>query len=123
MKRKKVLFLYSELAGYFLSCIKSLIGICDAINQNIEVHIIKYPVNKEAPFQFSEIERTFFYDRNDYTIKQLLKLAQTIQPDSIITGMLRLSNVLQVLLVRFFCFGDFLMHGCRASHNDYMPQS
>lgn len=46
----KLLLLYTELAGYTVSCIKEFLK---HDNNNI-VTIIRYPINNEAPFNFSE---------------------------------------------------------------------
>lgn len=53
----KVVFLYTELAAYTLSCL-------DELNKrNVECHVFRYPVNKEAPFEFNFNSGVFFYDR------------------------------------------------------------
>lgn len=74
----KFLFLYTELAQYFLSCINVLCEKTDA-----EIHIVKWPVNKEAPFDFAFPEKVKIYDRDSFTEKSLLELAQLISPDVI----------------------------------------
>ena len=74
----KVLFLYTELAGYFLSCIDSL------LKRDIEVHIVRWPVNKEAPFSFSFSDKIKIYDRHELKRKDLLALVQKISPDLIL---------------------------------------
>ena len=47
--KPKIVFLYSEVAGYFLACAKELAN-------SAEVLIVRWPVNSEAPFQFEDIE-------------------------------------------------------------------
>lgn len=78
MNKKKILFLHTELAGYFLACIDTLAKTFDA-----EVHVIKLPVNKEAPFVFAYENKVRFYDRADYTDKSLMALCTSISPDFI----------------------------------------
>lgn len=73
----KILFLYTELADYFLKC-------CGQLSENSEVHIIRWPVNKEAPFKFSYSERLKIYDKNEYSYAQLKQLTDTINPDVIV---------------------------------------
>lgn len=73
----KVLFLYTELADYFLKC-------CDELSNVAEVHIIRWPVNKEAPFKFSFSENIKVYDKKDYTAEQLKALVKLIKPSMII---------------------------------------
>src|SRR4051812_27851386 len=72
-----VLFLYTELADYFLKC-------CDELSKSCEVHIIRWPVNKEAPFEFSYSEKINVYDKNDYSIVRLSSLIKGINPDVIV---------------------------------------
>jgi glycosyltransferase involved in cell wall biosynthesis len=73
----KVLFLYTELAAYVLKC-------CEELSRHAEVHIVKWPVNQEAPFNFKEFPGLNLYDRNDYTGTELRKLAHEISPDVIV---------------------------------------
>ncbi len=44
----RVLILYTELAGYFLACVKHLL----IRNHDTKILLIHYPVNSEAPFAF-----------------------------------------------------------------------
>ena len=55
--RKKILFLYFELAGYFMACINRLIELYE-----VDVHIVRYPVNAIAPFDFKANEKIHFYE-------------------------------------------------------------
>ncbi|WP_317899151.1 glycosyltransferase family 4 protein [Aurantibacillus circumpalustris] len=73
----KVLFLYTELAEYFLKC-------CEELTKFGEVAIIRWPVNKEAPFKFSYSEKIKVYDKNDYSFDELKKLVEGIQPNIIL---------------------------------------
>lgn len=72
----KVLFLYSELAGYFLSGVEKLIALYGA-----EAHIVRWPLNPEAPFQFGEMEGVTWYERNDYDDAGLKELCLGLNPD------------------------------------------
>lgn len=74
----KILFLYTELAGYFLACVREL------VRQGHEVHIVRWPVNKEAPFEFAFGEGITVYNRSDYNDKQLQALATSIAPDAVV---------------------------------------
>lgn len=74
-----VLFLYSELASYTLSCLREL------KDQGEEVHLVRWPVNKEAPFQF-DFEGITLLERSDYSDDQLVEYAEKIQPDVIISS-------------------------------------
>jgi glycosyltransferase involved in cell wall biosynthesis len=74
----KVLFLYTEIAEYFLACCKSL------LSRDVEVHIVRFPLNKEAPFEFTFPEGLHIYERNLYNDQQLLELVNTIDPSLIV---------------------------------------
>ncbi len=71
------LFLYTELADYFLHC-------CTQLAKSGTVHIIRWPVNKEAPFKFQFPENIKVYDKDKYDLTQLQKLIADIHPNIII---------------------------------------
>ena len=72
-----VLFLYTELADYFLKC-------CDELSKTADVHIVRWPVNKEAPFKFSYSDKIKIYDKNEYSREGLKDLVAGIGPDMIV---------------------------------------
>lgn len=72
----KFLFLYTELAGYFLACVKALMQ-----EYPVEVHIVRWPVNKEAPFQLTIPDGAKVYDKQQYNREQLMELSHCIAPD------------------------------------------
>jgi hypothetical protein len=74
-KKKKALFLYSELAGYFLACLKAL------QRHGVEIHVIRFPVNPEAPFEFEIPEGIKVYDRKSFNRPALLARVAEIEPD------------------------------------------
>jgi glycosyltransferase involved in cell wall biosynthesis len=78
MRKKKYLFLYTELAAYFISCLEELIKTGEA-----DVYLIRWPLNKEAPFDFRFPEGLHVYNRNDLTKENLLNMTENIQPDLI----------------------------------------
>lgn len=73
-----ILFLYTELAGYFLA------GIRELAKEDVDIHIVRWPVNKEAPFKFDFPENVKIYERNEYSTQQLIDLTKTIAPSVII---------------------------------------
>lgn len=73
----RFLFLYTEIAEYFLAC-------CNELSKQGEVHIIRWPVNKEAPFQFQFDKKLKLYSKTDYDFDGLKKLVSSINPDVII---------------------------------------
>lgn len=76
---KKVLFLYTELAQYFLSAARAL-----ADTGAAELHVVRWAVNREAPFRFDPDPRIRIYERNEYDLQGLLELAGRIGPDAIV---------------------------------------
>jgi len=77
MQFKRIVFLYTEIATYFTSCI-------DELSKYAEIHVVRFPINKEAPFEFkTEHSSIKFYERNDYSYSELLKLVNSINPDAI----------------------------------------
>lgn len=73
----RVLILYTELAEYVITCLEKLA-------ENAEVHVLRYPVNAEAPFEFSFSSRLNIYNRKEYDLAGLLQLAQQLQPDIVV---------------------------------------
>jgi glycosyltransferase involved in cell wall biosynthesis len=78
MTHTKILILYSELASYTIACLEKL------ANMGVELHVIRYPVNKEAPFIFNDNDEIKFYDRNSLNNKGLEKLVSDLAPSLII---------------------------------------
>ena len=79
---KKCLFLFHELAGYTVACLKRL-----AETGQAEVHVFRYPVNQIAPFHFSlEGKNLFFYNRPNFDNEQLENKIAEIRPDLILCG-------------------------------------
>ncbi|MEM7161960.1 MAG: glycosyltransferase family 4 protein [Bacteroidota bacterium] len=74
---KKILFLHSELATYFLACVEEL-------SRRAEVHIIHWPINPEAPFQFSFSDQIQFYAKEDFDEGTLVSKVADINPDMIV---------------------------------------
>ena len=75
-QKKKALFLYFELAGYVIACLERF-----AAKYAVEVHLVRYPVNAVAPFEFNFNEQIFTYERKDFTNEQLVNLVREINPD------------------------------------------
>ncbi len=78
MEKKKIVFLYSEIATYFLACVEKL-----AEQPSVEIYVVRWPVNKEAPFEFKLSPAIKMYNRMDYTTAQLAQLIVSIQPNII----------------------------------------
>ncbi|MBC7862204.1 MAG: glycosyltransferase [Bacteroidia bacterium] len=74
----KIVFLYTELAGYTLSCLNHL-SITGA-----EIMVFRYPVNKEAPFQFKENSKINFFDRKNLTQPEIIKMISEFKAQIIV---------------------------------------
>lgn len=77
MTEAKIAFLYSEVAGYFLA------GVEELAQQN-EVLVIRWPINKEAPFEFPSLSNFTEIDKSSLSPLELLKTVQDFQPDVLI---------------------------------------
>lgn len=73
----RVLFLYTELAGYIRNCFERMAA------SGAEVHVVAYPVNPEAPFEFDPSSKAHYYDRNDLDVEGLKDLVRSIDPQAI----------------------------------------
>jgi glycosyltransferase involved in cell wall biosynthesis len=70
MASQKMLVLYRELAGYFMTCMRHL-----AEKHAVEIDIVAYPVNPAAPFQFQDSRGIKLHKRADFTLDQLQRMA------------------------------------------------
>lgn len=66
MKDRRMLVLYRELAGYFVHCMKHL-----AAHHGVEIDVVAYPVNAEAPFQFDFGEGIRVFKRSEVDAERL----------------------------------------------------
>ncbi|CAN5464958.1 hypothetical protein BH11BAC2_BH11BAC2_18380 [soil metagenome] len=74
--KQKVLILYFELAGYVVACLERL-----AAKYEVEIHLIRYPVQAVAPFNFNLGGNITVYERRDFSDQQLIELTEKINPD------------------------------------------
>lgn len=74
-----IVFLYSELAGYFLSCIRALNERYDG-----QIYVVHWPVNPEAPFEFDFPDRVAFIEKNQ--IGNLYDYVLQCNPTTIISA-------------------------------------
>ena len=78
--KRKVLILYTELAAYSVACLREF---CQRY-QDVEIHLVRWPINKEAPFTFSFSNLFIIYERNQFDSNGLKRLAKSINPDIIL---------------------------------------
>jgi glycosyltransferase involved in cell wall biosynthesis len=76
-----LLVLYAEYAPYLHAC---LIKFSDLYNY--EVHVVRYPLDKNAPFSFSEHRRIHFYDRQSYNKTGLESLFLKVDPQCVMVA-------------------------------------
>lgn len=74
-----IVILYTELAEYLISCLNKLSDL------NINIHVINYPINQEAPFKFNISNcKINFYTRADYnSYVSIILLIEKIKPSLI----------------------------------------
>ncbi len=75
--KPKIVFLYSEIAGYFIACAKTL-------SQFADVLIVRWPVNNEAPFKFDSHENIRIVEKSDYSLSELQQLIKNFKPTKIV---------------------------------------
>jgi len=75
---KKIIFLYTELSGYIINSFEN------ASLSGFEVHVVNYPINNEAPFEFIKNKNIFFYERSDFkSYHDIYTLINNIKPGAI----------------------------------------
>ena len=77
MSRTKVVFLYTEIAGYFMSCVKELAKSADVL-------VVRWPINKEAPFEFGDNVSVNIIDRKSISEIELKQLIHEFTPDIVV---------------------------------------
>lgn len=78
---KKALLLYTEIAPYLLAGIEHLVK-----DHGVETHIVCWPVNKEAPFQFRRMPNIHVHDRTSFDRGALVGFVESLQPDVIVAS-------------------------------------
>ena len=76
----RIVFLYSELAGYFLAC-------AEALGQHPEVaavDIVHWPIHPEAPFQFESTDHYTLHPKKNHNRQSLMQLLAQINPAAIV---------------------------------------
>lgn len=78
---KNIVFLYTELAEYTMACLEAL-----EQHHDLDIHVVRWPVNNEAPFKFRKLQRVKLYDRTAFDTNGLNNLMSEIKPDLILTS-------------------------------------
>lgn len=73
----KIVFLYTEIAGYFLAC-------AERLSEYAEVLIVRWPINKEAPFQFDIPSRIKVLDKSTLSESELRDQVKSFNPDLVV---------------------------------------
>lgn len=69
-----VLFLYTEMAAYTVACLRA------AAAHSLDLHVVRWPVNREAPFAFNSEEDIQLYDRKTLSSIDLVDLSESVNP-------------------------------------------
>lgn len=78
---KKVLFLYTEIAPYIMASVARLVK-----DHGVEAHIVRWPVNKEAPFDMQVSDGITVHERKEFNDTSLRRFANNLAPDIILTS-------------------------------------
>ncbi|MCB0793465.1 MAG: glycosyltransferase family 4 protein [Flavobacteriales bacterium] len=73
--RKSVLFLYTEIAPYFVACLEELVR-----THPVEVHLVRWPVNEEAPFHMQMPQHVQVVERRAHNDKELERICLGFDP-------------------------------------------
>lgn len=65
---KKILFLYTEIADYFLAC-------AEYLSKDYEITIVRWPINKEAPFELKNESQLEIIEKKENWPEIQLKLS------------------------------------------------
>ena len=76
----RIVFLYSELAGYFLACAEALGQHPDVAS----VDIVHWPIHPEAPFQFSSTDHYTLHPKEKHNRESLKQLLAQINPTALV---------------------------------------
>jgi len=79
--KKNVLVLYTEYAPYLHACFLKFTRLF-----NYDVHVVRYPLDKNAPFQFSEAPGIRFYERREMDRNAILDLCRKLDPVCILVA-------------------------------------
>src|SRR5690606_40222672 len=60
--------------------------VCSSDLHGAEVHIVRWPLNQEAPFKFGEREGLVLHERKAFSTRALRRFAKELQPDIIIAS-------------------------------------
>jgi len=101
--KRKVLWFYTELAAYTIACVNA------ASHKGLEIHLVRWPVNEEAPFKFILNKAVRLYERKDYSTQELLQLFDDIEPDILLVSGWIDKGYLQVVRKRHRKFKTVLM--------------
>ena len=70
-----ILFLYTELAGYFVGCLNFL-----SENYPVSIKLVHWPINDEAPFDFEFHQNIEVINKGNLSDNELLDLTKKIDP-------------------------------------------
>ena len=79
VKPRSIVFLHSELAGYFLSCIRVLKEQIDG-----DVYVVHWPINPEAPFEFDFPDGIELIEKSK--ISNLVQFVDSCRPTTIVSA-------------------------------------
>lgn len=80
-KLHRVMFLYTEIAPYFIACLRTLVETCNA-----EVLLVRWPINSEAPFSIEIPDRVTLLERADLDTDKLIDAFNIFSPQLVLAS-------------------------------------
>ncbi len=81
MNRKVILFLYTEFSSYLEACFNCLLA-----KNKVEIHLVRYPVNTEAPFLFGNLNIKNYFKNEFNNYQEIISFTNKLKPDLILVS-------------------------------------
>lgn len=78
---KTLLILYTEYAPYLHACLQKLSN-----TYQYSIHVVRYPIDKNAPFVFLPSENITFYDKIELNSQTLWELYKQLNPSCVLVA-------------------------------------
>ena len=92
--KKKIIFLYTELASYSVACM-------NMASEEVDIMIVKYPVNDEAPFSFQLSDSLLVESRDQNSYNLLKKIVKFKAHTVVVSGWSDLSYLSIAFILRY----------------------
>jgi glycosyltransferase involved in cell wall biosynthesis len=91
----KVLYLYEEVMGYTIATLREL------AKRGAEINVVHWDHKKLTPFRFHDIGGVKFHSRSTLSVRDVIRLAETLSPDiTVVSGWTDRAYLLTALNLR-----------------------